>query len=95
MNHQHKCGFGVGGLLSLLYGEPMRGCGYVWEHPDKKKDEVDSDAPHYCPNCGAGPWVLKYSPRTCEMRNIPWREPAYVGADDPEFQHACMMEARR
>lgn len=84
--HRHKCGFGIGGFQALLMGEPTGGCGHVWEHADKGKDEPIMDEPHFCPNCGSGPWVLHYSPRTCEVKRVPYVVPEHVGGDFPEFQ---------
>ena len=92
--HQHKCGFGMGGFLGFMHGEPSSaGCGHVWEHADKMPGEPISDVPHYCPRCGVGPWVLHYVPRTCEVKGIPYEVPAFVGQDDPAFQQACYAAA--
>lgn len=94
--HMHKCGFGMGGFLSLLYGEPQsRGCGHVWEHPDKMPgvDKI-SDEPHFCPSCGKGPWCLQYHPRSCEVKGVPYETPTTIGTDKPEFQHQCYLAAK-
>lgn len=91
----HKCGFGIGGFVGvIMYGEPnSKGCGYVWEHPDKAPSEKSTEASHFCPRCGKGPWSLKYMPRTCEIKNIPYEEPTFVGQDEPERQEAFCRAA--
>lgn len=87
--HMHKCGFGMGGTLGLLYGEPKEGgCDYVWEHPDKIPGSPNDDVAHFCPSCGLGPWSLKYMPKTCEEKHVPFVVPAFVGQDEPEKQRA-------
>lgn len=71
--HSHRCGHDwqrrpeAGKLLYLaLLGEPVmdQGCGYVWEHGEENKDNLDE---HYCPRCGRGPWVIQHNDKSCAL----------------------------
>lgn len=57
--HAHKCGFDL--------RSKKDGCGHVWRHtPADCKSESEFQQSHYCPECGRGPWKLKFNRFTRE-----------------------------
>lgn len=77
--HQHQCGLYEPGDpkdVAILEREGP-GCGEIWEHEGIGSVEIlmlgpvlareYNDDMHICPNCGKGPWLVKY--RVPQMPN--------------------------
>lgn len=65
--HFHICG--------NLDGQHTGGCGHVWWHNPRDIEAQDNEQHHICPACGAGPWYLQYSQRSCAIKAIPFYVP--------------------
>jgi len=53
--HRHQCG--DADKFKYKSFDPAKGCGHVFEHDDSF---FGKDEEHMCPECGRGPWVIKY-----------------------------------